>query len=1108
MTLAEILQSRFRADLRHRGAAYIEAERVSLVRVTPENVFGVVVDGVEYQTQLRYEENDIGLFCTCDQFAKSKACKHLWATVLTADLEGYINPAIRPGRLAPFVSKEVGTPVRVDDLQPGYDPDDLGGPKGTRSSSKTATATRPAAAARLRPWESRLVGLQEEMAAPTSGTKKSTSQERQIFYEIDIAASLEAEKLVIQASQRQRRSSGQWGKIKPLKIRPGELDQIEHEDDRVFLSYLAGAIPERNNWSTQQAELRAAAHRFHLPYELGTLILPEMCRSGRLAIASEDEKARQMLEWDEGDPWDLTVKVKKNIDGSGWNVVGMLVRADESMELSEIPLVVPGGFVITSDSIARLRDFGAAEWIRLLSSENTITVPEADQHDFVDKLLDVPALPRLELPKELQLEEVHATPSPSLKIFTPNVSRWRNDSLTAEVIFDYMGTPVAGRNSRWAVVQREHNRCIIRDRAAETSRWERLRELGFRKRLNGSVTNADVEIGRRDLGRAVRNLVEDGWEVFADGNKVRQAGSMKFQVTSDIDWFDVDAKVDFEGRAVAFPELLQALERGDATVRLDDGSLGILPEEWLEQIGIISGLGTLDEESLRFSNSQAALLDALLSAQEDVEFDDKFEELRERFRNFTGIEKVEPPAEFKGELRDYQRDGLSWMTFLNTFNFGGCLADDMGLGKTVQFIAMLMKHKETADSTLPTLIVVPRSLIFNWKNECERFAPELKVMDYTGMDRALLRDDFTKQDIILTTYGTVRRDITILKDFEFDYVVLDEAQTIKNPSSQIARASRLLQARHRLALSGTPIENNAGDLWSIFEFLNPGMLGRSSAFRNHVSDPDSPDARSVVARGLRPFILRRTKKEVAAELPDRLEETIYCEMQEDQRRLYDELRLHYRESLLGIVQKDGIAKSKMHVLEALLRLRQAACHPALLSRGEEAEAYAKLEFLIPHVKELVSENHKSLVFSQFTSMLSIVRQHLDAAGIEYEYLDGQTRDREKRVERFQNDDDCKVFLISLKAGGLGLNLTAADYVFLLDPWWNPAVEAQAIDRAHRVGQTKTVFAYRMICRDTVEEKIAELQKKKRDLADAILDGGDQKSILRDLSVEDLELLLS
>ena len=482
--------------------------------------------------------------------------------------------------------------------------------------------------------------------------------------------------------------------------------------------------------------------------------------------------------------------------------------------------------------------------------------------------------------------------------------------------------------------------------------------------------------------------------------------------------------------------------------------------------------------------------------------------MRERFRSFSGIETVNPPDSFKGELRDYQRDGLSWMTFLNDFNFGGCLADDMGLGKTVQFIAMLMKHREGKTNHQPTLIVVPRSLVFNWHNECERFAQKLRVLDYTGMERATLREEFDKYDVILSTYGTVRRDIAILKDYEFDYVVLDEAQTIKNPASQIARASRLLRAKHRLALSGTPIENNAGDLWSIFEFLNPGMLGRSSAFRNHVSDPDSPDSRQVVSRGLRPFILRRTKKQVAAELPDRLEETIYCDMEDEQRRLYDELRLHYRDSLLGLVQKEGLAKSKMHVLEALLRLRQAACHPALLNRGAESEPFAKLDFMIPHLKELVAEDHKSLVFSQFTSMLSIVRQHLDAAGIEYEYLDGQTRDRQARVERFQADESCKVFLISLKAGGLGLNLTAADYVFLLDPWWNPAVEAQAIDRAHRVGQTKTVFAYRMICRDTVEEKIAELQKKKRDLADAILEGGYQQSILKDLSFEDLELLLS
>ncbi|MFM7925039.1 MAG: DEAD/DEAH box helicase, partial [Planctomycetaceae bacterium] len=550
------------------------------------------------------------------------------------------------------------------------------------------------------------------------------------------------------------------------------------------------------------------------------------------------------------------------------------------------------------------------------------------------------------------------------------------------------------------------------------------------------------------------------------------------------------------------------LERGDSTVRLDDGSLGILPEEWLEQIGMISGLGTTTEDGLRFSTSQAALLDALLASQESVEIDAGFERMRERFRNFSGLEQVEVPATFVGELRGYQREGLSWLKFLGDFNFGGCLADDMGLGKTVQFLAMLLRRLEDVKTPPPSLVVVPRSLMFNWSSECARFAPGLRVMEYTGLERANSRADFSRHHLILTTYGTIRRDIAVLKDIDFDYVVLDEAQTIKNPSSQIARASRLLKANFRLALSGTPIENNAGDLWSILEFLNPGMLGRSTAFRTHISDPDSRESREMVAKGLRPFILRRTKKQVAAELPDRLEETIVCDMEPEQRRLYDELRLHYRNSLLGMVQEQGIAKSRMHVLEALLRLRQAACHPALLKRGDESEPYAKLDVLVPHLQELISEGHKALVFSQFTSMLSILREHLDRQGIVYEYLDGKTRDRKARVEHFQDDPACPVFLISLKAGGLGLNLTAADYVFLLDPWWNPAVEAQAIDRAHRVGQTRTVFAYRLICRDTVEEKIAELQKRKRELADAILAGDDSSNVLKDLSVEDLELLFS
>ncbi|MGE3315479.1 MAG: DEAD/DEAH box helicase, partial [Planctomycetaceae bacterium] len=311
---------------------------------------------------------------------------------------------------------------------------------------------------------------------------------------------------------------------------------------------------------------------------------------------------------------------------------------------------------------------------------------------------------------------------------------------------------------------------------------------------------------------------------------------------------------------------------------------------------------------------------------------------------------------------------------------------------------------------------------------------------------------------------------------------------------------------HRLALSGPPIENHVGDLWSIFEFLTPGMLGRSSVFRMYASDGDDAESRKMLSQGLKPFILRRTKKQVAGELPEKFEQTILCDMRKEQRKLYKELRDHYRDSLLGLVKKQGMAKSKMHVLEALLRLRQAACHPALLDKSTIDESSAKLDVLIPHVEELLAEGHKALIFSQFTSMLAIVRKHFEARNITYEYLDGQTRDRKARVDRFQNDPDCGVFLISLKAGGLGLNLTSADYVFLLDPWWNPAVEAQAIDRAHRVGQTKKVFAYRLICRQTVEEKIAELQGQKRQLADAILEA--DSNLLKDLSTEDLEMLLS
>ena len=448
------------------------------------------------------------------------------------------------------------------------------------------------------------------------------------------------------------------------------------------------------------------------------------------------------------------------------------------------------------------------------------------------------------------------------------------------------------------------------------------------------------------------------------------------------------------------------------------------------------------------------------------------------------------------------------------------------------------------------------------------------MLAYSGPERGASLEQFKQYDLIVTSYGLMRRDIDELKEKQFDYVVLDEAQAIKNPSSQSAKAARLLQANHRLALTGTPIENHLGDLWSIFEFLNPGMLGANARFNELVRgasksstttntgapasegmDPDSDvddepeneraDTIVQVASALRPFILRRTKTQVLKDLPAKTEQTILCEMEPAQRKVYDELRNYYRGTLMqqidgadpknasgvpasaGMESADstkasstnGVGKNAFMVLEALLRLRQAACHPALITKdslqgivnadtGKDAADVpsAKLDQLCDMLAEVIDGGQKALVFSQFTSMLALVRKRLDQLGIRYAYLDGQTRNRKEVVEQFQEDPELQVFLISLKAGGVGLNLTAAEYVFILDPWWNPAVEAQAIDRTHRIGQTKPVFAYRMICEDTVEQRIIELQKRKRKLADAIV-GGEQ-NLLQSLTRDDIEQLLS
>jgi SNF2 family DNA or RNA helicase len=578
-------------------------------------------------------------------------------------------------------------------------------------------------------------------------------------------------------------------------------------------------------------------------------------------------------------------------------------------------------------------------------------------------------------------------------------------------------------------------------------------------------------------------------------------------VRSGIDWFELHGAVDFgDGRLASLPRLLAALRQGGGTITLDDGTIGLLPEEWLQRFAGVAGMGEAADDHIRFKVSQAALLDAVLASQPAVQVDERFAHVREALRSFSGIPPLDAAPSFAGQLRDYQREALGWFAFLRQFGMGGCLADDMGLGKTVMVLAWLDRLRADRSIRAPSLVVVPRSLVFNWQEEAARFAPALRVLDFSGSSRSVDRLD--GHDLVLTTYGTLRRDAIQLQDIEFEYVILDEAQAIKNAATAGAKAARLLRGKHRLALSGTPIENHLGELWSLIDFLNPGLLGGSRTFARHSAAAARRDVEAIdtLASGLRPFILRRTKAQVAPELPARTELTLRCELQGLQRELYDELREYYRTSLLGRIERDGLSRSRMHVLEALLRLRQAACHPGLVDQRRANTPSAKFDALLPLLAEVREEGHKTLVFSQFTTLLALLRARLDADGVSYEYLDGRTRDRKTPVHRFQNDPGSGLFLISLKAGGLGLNLTAAEYVFLLDPWWNPAVEAQAIDRAHRIGQARHVFAYRLIAGDTVEEKIAELQRSKRALADAILraDAG----VLQNLQKEDIELLLS
>lgn len=1097
MSLAEQVRHQFSSGVRDRGTRYFRQRLVTNVEQEDGITFADVENSYGSVYEVTVDRNVDGeiheMDCTCPYFDGNGPCKHLWATILKMDTMA-----------------------------------------GTITTSAPTTTITPT-------WSQRLDAvLQLEKLGHKPVTAGRVHRKRELWYVIDVERSQQKESLVIDLQFREEGKSGAMGVVKDCKLNEEQVSEFADTEHRQLLRDLLDCVKANQPEETYAGNRGYYSYyqppsysRVTIPAAAGIRLLPMMAATGQLrwslsasTFGKQPDAIDRRVAWADHDAWKFTVTFQEKRKDKCWLIQGMLAAETEGRPLErsvrDAVLLSASGFALFEDSLGQL-DASSCDspWFKLLRQVGELKVPFKERETFVKKLLSSKSLSAIAFPTRLIGKSTPVECRPRLRFLKPDAlpdHLQRSPCLFGAVDFVYGDVEVRRLDDQAGVWDEKSSRVVWRNVEQESQFEKQLLDCGIDfVRVDGwNRVDVDVQVIRRAMPETVRQLITLGWEVRAAGIQIRTPGDFKIGVTSGQDWFNLDAEFDFDGHSVALPELLRAVRNGDHFVKLGDGSQGLLPEEWIQRYAKIAGLGEVVDDAIRFRPSQAMILDALLDAQQGATRDRDFASFCRKLKNFAGIKPKAAPRTFRGDLRDYQKDGLGWLNFLREFRLGGCLADDMGLGKTVQVLAMLESRRtrklKAEEVRKPSLIVVPKSLIFNWMAEGERFAPNLNIVNYTGTARKEVFANIASADAMITTYGTLRKDITKLAELDFDYAVLDESQAIKNSDSLSSKACRLIQADHRLAMTGTPVENHLGELWSLFEFLNPGMLGSSNAFkaltraRNTDDEDDSRQHLQTVAQALRPFMLRRTKEQVLTELPGKTEQTLYCDMPPKQKKLYNELRDYYRIQLDSKIKTDGLKKSKIHVLEALLRLRQAACHPGLIDKKRAKESSGKVDTAVEQLVQLASEGHKALVFSQFTSLLSIVKTRLDKEKIPYEYLDGKTNKRQERVEEFQSNKDCPLFLISLKAGGHGLNLTAADYVFILDPWWNPAVEAQAVDRAHRMGQEQHVFAYRLICRGTVEERILKMQKEKRQLADAIVSA--DGSLIKSLTAEDLQLLLS
>ena len=1145
MNISKLHQDKFPSVIKARGTSYYAEDRVQIIEDEPYSLRALVSGsgGSKYFVDFLIDEengrNFLIVDCDCPYSEGGDLCKHIWATMVKVDTTkttfstgkeeyGLVHSnSTDPwdGSYGTYLEEEDDDENEEDDDDYYFDYDDeddddddnemeINPNQGTLDleydSENSTYSTKKSAKS---DWKNRLDFVAKHANKDLAIFGENSSEKKsQIIYVLDSQATGQMESLAILLFYREQKKNGHWGVLR--KLRPNQIQTFLRSKDPLDHD-IASFIAQIYDFSiVSQASNVYHMHRMRhdspnmiaidIP-QLQEIILSKLSKTNRFylkdhTVTDIDDCFKKPISGEFEKTWDFKIKIHKDAKNKVFVISGHLFSDKKEKPLDSV-LSISGTMIIFNDSVARFDGKKFLPWIQVLSSKNSMEVPISQQDDLVNHLFSLPSLPEMDLPTELNWQKIKSKPKPGFNIQL-NQKDHRRSTLTGSLFLIYNDTIFnPDENNKNYIVDRDNKKLIIRSEKEEQAYNSFLKDLGM-------DYLADIncwEFSSQDLQSIVSSMVESGWDVQAEGKNLKKSGTVSGKVSTGIDWFELSAEVDFEGHIVSFPTLLEAVKNRKNMVKLGDGTYGILAQEWLDKYGHMLELAEKKGKKLKFKKSQISILDALLENKPEIKTDQQLSNIRNGFKKLRGIKAEKQPKQFNGELRKYQQEGLGWLKFLNKFQFGGCLADDMGLGKTIQIIALLVWHYTSNKGKNSSLVVVPRSLIYNWKLEANKFS-KLKVLDYSKGDRHESWESIDDFHIILTTYSILRSDIEDFANYTFDYAILDEAQAIKNQSSQVAQASKLINAKHKLAMSGTPVENHIGDLWSLFELINPGIIGPSNYEKISKTAESEEAAVALLSRAISPFILRRTKTQVLKDLPSKSEQIIHCELNSLQQKKYNELKRFYRVNIGNKVKEKGLKKSQMHILEALLRLRQTACHHGLVDPKHEKKHSSKTEVVIEKISEIIEMGSKVIVFSQFTKMLAILKHFLDKEKITYEYLDGSTRNRQEKVDRFQTDEKCPVFLISLKAGGVGLNLTAAEYCMILDPWWNPAVEAQAVDRIHRIGQKKKVFAYRFIAKGTIEEKIMQLQADKKSLSEGLITSN--SSLLKSLTQKDLDFLLA